>query len=129
MVNASWGLHLTSMDLAKIGYLYLKQGVWEGQQLFDEGWRRTSTRSRANVSGYYNYGYFWWKFTNGSNATFLLSENDVFFSWGAGGQYLFVIPHLDLVFVTTAGNLPDSETLAVNMLKDYIVTSVERKYP
>ncbi len=129
MVNASWGLHLKPMDLAKIGYLFLQEGKWGDQQIFKEDWLATSSRPRASVTGYYNYNYFWWSFTNNANAVFRLEENDVFFSWGDGGQFLFIIPHLDMVVVTTANNTPEDETLAVVMLRDYILESTNDIYP
>lgn len=124
-VNASWGLHLKPMDLVKIGYLFLQNGDWDGQIIFDENWSQRSSRYRAGISNYYNYGYFWWRFTNYTDVVRLLKRNDVFFSWGDGGQFLFIIPHLDMVVVTTAGNSTNDETLAIDMLKDYILPSVD----
>ncbi|MCK5278984.1 MAG: serine hydrolase [Cyclobacteriaceae bacterium] len=128
-VNAAWGLHLRPLDLGKIGYLYLKDGLWNGQMIFEENWRRRSTRHRKNVSNYYNYGYFWWRFSDYADAIRFLQQNDVFFSWGGGGQYLFIIPHLDMVVVTTAGNYSNNETMAIEMLRDYILASVTDLYP
>ncbi len=127
-VNAAWGLYLKPIDLAKIGYLYLQNGSWGDKVIFDEIWKVRSTRRRNSVSFYYGYGYFWWGFSHNSDIIRYLSSNDVFFSWGGGGQFLFVIPHLDLVIVTTAGNYND-ETKAMEILRDYILTSVRRRFP
>jgi CubicO group peptidase (beta-lactamase class C family) len=127
-VNAAWGLHLRPMDLAKLGYLYLKEGLWEDQVIFDENWMRRSTRDRANVSNYFSYGYFWWKFSFYADAVRSLKNNDVYFSWGDGGQFLFVIPHLEMVVVSTAGNYSNNETLTIEMLRDYIFPSVENRF-
>lgn len=123
-VNASWGLHLRPIDFAKIGYLYLKGGIWENHELFNENWLYRSTRYREQVSGYYGYGFFWWRFSNISDVISPLIQNDVFFSWGSGGQYLFIVPHLDLVIVMTAGNYGNSENAAFAILQEYIFPAI-----
>lgn len=127
-VNASWGLHLKPIDMAKIGYLYLKNGMWNEQLIFNETWRRQTTRSRSSVSNYYNYGYFWWRFAEYADVVGNLKLNDVFFSWGDGGQFIFVIPHLDMVVVSTAGNYSNNDTMTIGMLRDFIFPSVINRY-
>ena len=114
-VNASWGIHLRPMDMVKIGYLFLNDGLWNDQEIMTERWRFQSTRFREAVSGFYNYGYFWWRFNSYTDVARKLRENDIFFSWGDGGQYIFVIPHLNMVVVTTAGNYTNSDAMAVAM--------------
>ncbi len=127
-VNAAWGLHMRPMDMAKIGYLFLKEGQWGDQQLFHEFWRLRSARRRIGVTGYYGYGYFWWNFSVNADVVRLLKTNDVFFSWGERGQYMFIIPHLDLLVLTTAGNEPIYETKAIEMLRDYIFIAIKDKF-
>jgi CubicO group peptidase (beta-lactamase class C family) len=128
-VNAGWGLKMKPIDMLKVGQLFLNNGVWEDHELFDETWRGRSTRRRNNVSSYYGYGYFWWSFGRAADVVRYLSNNDVFFSWGEGGQFIFVIPHLSLVVATTAGNYNNSDTKAIEILRDYIFTSVNNRFP
>lgn len=128
-VNSSWGLHMRPMDLAKIGYLYLQEGRWNEQEIFDQSWTSRSTRFREWISGYFNYSYFWWRFSSTADVVRRLNANDVFFAWGDGGQFLFVIPHLDMVVATTAGNFGNNETISITMLRDYIFDSVEQIIP
>jgi len=123
-VNAAWGLHLRPLDMAKIGYLFSQNGLWEGRALFDEVWSIRSTRPRNSVSSYFNYGYFWWSFSSRADAVRLLTRNDVFFAWGDGGQFIFVIPHLDLVVTITAGNYNVNDTKGIEILRDYIFPSI-----
>lgn len=127
-VNAGWGLQMKPIDMLKVGQLFLDNGMWRDQELFNEAWRERSTRRRNNVSTYYGYGYFWWSFGRNADVVRYLSNNDVFFSWGEGGQFIFVIPHLNLVVVTTAGNYNNSETKAIDILRDYIFTSIDRRF-
>jgi CubicO group peptidase (beta-lactamase class C family) len=90
-------LSLTAMDLARVGYLYLKKGDWFGTRVLPASWVEAATRThsrpsdmnRAEDSG---YGYLWW----------VDEEWGGFSAHGAGGQYLFVVPDLDLVAVFTA---------------------------
>jgi CubicO group peptidase (beta-lactamase class C family) len=127
-VNAAWGLHMRPIDLAKIGYLFINNGKWNDQELFNEIWRVRSTRRRYSVSSYFGYGYYWWGFSNNADVVRLLKTNDVFFSWGDGGQFLFVVPHLKLVVVTTAGNFNNNETKAIQMLRDYIFVAISDRF-
>ena len=45
------GLYLTPRDLAKIGYLYLKDGVWDGKRILPEGWATASTMAQTSPAG------------------------------------------------------------------------------
>jgi CubicO group peptidase (beta-lactamase class C family) len=93
-------LSLTAMDLVRIGYLYLKKGDWFGTSVLPSSWVEAATRMHSRPSGMSRaedsaYGYLWW----------VDEAWGGFSAHGAGGQYLFVVPHLDLVAVFT-GELP-----------------------
>jgi CubicO group peptidase (beta-lactamase class C family) len=51
-----WGLQMTPRDMAKLGYLYLHQGEWDGQHIVPSGWvelatqRHTSTDDHVQIS-------------------------------------------------------------------------------
>jgi CubicO group peptidase (beta-lactamase class C family) len=88
------GLSLRPRDMAKIGYLYLHQGLWDGQQLVPAEWVQASTEEHAKAdfwSG--SYGYLWW--------VTALEGHGAYYAAGFGGQYIYVIPDLDLVVVIT----------------------------
>lgn len=92
------GLYLSAPDLAKIGYLYLRDGMWEGKRLLPEGWVRDATsRHVTDLPGGWDYGYQWW----------ITSRNgvDVWTGRGFGGQFLFVIPSRDIVAVVYGWNV------------------------
>lgn len=90
-------LQLTPRDMAKIGYLYLRRGEWEGQQIIPAEWVVTSTTQRVPYLGDYGYGYMWWT----------LDNLGVSMAIGFGGQYIWLFPHLDLVAVITGGATDD----------------------
>ena len=88
-------LRLPSRDLAKIGYLYLNGGRWDGHQLIPADYVTASTSaagSSPNVS--IGYGWLWYVDTEGEHRTFSAR--------GYGGQFIYVVPHLDLVAVATS---------------------------
>ena len=61
LADTEGGLYLAPRDLAKIGYLYLKDGVWDGKRILPEGWVAASTRASTRTKdGSFGYGYQWW---------------------------------------------------------------------
>ena len=64
------GLYLAAGDLAKIGYLYLMDGVWDQVRVLPEGWVAASTERRVEDTGWLGmgYGYQWWLVPWGARA-------------------------------------------------------------
>ena len=100
--NYGWGdLYLYPHDAAKIGYLWLNNGVWDGEQIVSREWVEDSVKPQIKTDGDDYYGYGWWVYT---------SDNLVDYSAvGRGGQYIKVIPYLDLVIVATGGGFDYDE--------------------
>jgi CubicO group peptidase (beta-lactamase class C family) len=93
--NHGWGdLRLTPPDMAKIGYLYLRRGLWNGQQVVCSNWVAAATQKHvATLQPFYDgYGYLWWN-----------RAGDGFSAVGRGYQRIFVATEQDLVVVVTAG--------------------------
>jgi CubicO group peptidase (beta-lactamase class C family) len=88
-----WGdLHLKPMDAAKLGYLWLHGGRWDGKQIVSTTWVSESVQAQSRLVGNeYGYGYGWW-----------VTPVD-FYALGRGGQYIHVIPSMNTVLVITAG--------------------------
>jgi len=97
------GLYLAAEDLARIGVLYLQDGVWEGERLLPEGWVAAATARRVddvapdNPNWNWGYGYQWWRLD--------ASGLDVWAGLGFGGQNLIVIPARGLVGVINSWNV------------------------
>lgn len=84
----------TARNWARLGLLYLQDGVWNGERLLPEGWTRfVSTLAPAWRRKEYG-GQFW---VNGEGQWNLPRE--AYFMSGAGGQQTFVVPSHDLVVV------------------------------
>lgn len=86
-----WGdLHLKPQDAAKIGFLLLNHGNWNGQQIIPADWVEQATRKQVNAGGE-DYGYGWWIYDNSYGAS------------GREGQHIFVVSSLNAIVVTTGG--------------------------
>jgi CubicO group peptidase (beta-lactamase class C family) len=112
------GLYLEAEQLAKIGYLYLHDGMWAGQRILPEGWVETSVARHVdsvNDAGF-GYGYQWWR----------PDRNDVvvWAGLGFGGQYLLVLPQLQTVAVMNAWNIFGGQRQsALNALLDALLAA------
>lgn len=108
-----WGLWLTPRDMAKLGYLYLRHGEWDGQQIVSTQWVENATRTHAATGGDLDYGYQWWTYPSLS----------AYAALGLGGQTIFVIPELDLIVVTTADMSGHDEIF--QLIRQYILPAVQ----
>ncbi len=108
-----WGLQLTPRDMAKLGYLYIRKGQWDGQQIVSAKWVENATRTHAETDGDLDYGYQWWTYPSLAAYTAL----------GRFGQMIFVVPELDLIVVTTAEM--DSHDELFQLIQQYILPAVQ----
>lgn len=94
-VSAGSGLELTPRDMLKLGYLYLRNGAWDGRQIIEPEYAAAATtwQSAGDATGAWaGYGYQWW-------VTATDAGYPAYFALGYGGQHIFVVPALDLVVV------------------------------
>jgi CubicO group peptidase (beta-lactamase class C family) len=98
------GLFLRPRDMVKYGQLYLDDGVWQGTRIVSEEWIRESWASYGRLEPLdrngHQYGYLWWHHRYDVDGQTIETVE----ARGNGGQYIFVVPTLDLVVVITAGN-------------------------
>ncbi|MEQ9426354.1 MAG: serine hydrolase domain-containing protein [Cyclobacteriaceae bacterium] len=127
VTNAGWGLEITPTSLAKIGYMSLNQGSYFGNQILSPDFANAMGAKQTEYTFNWDYGFGWWRISDFSAFAPLTTQNDIYFSWGSGGQFLFVIPHLNMVVVTTANNFAPNfnETLGINLVLTEIVPSAE----
>jgi CubicO group peptidase (beta-lactamase class C family) len=103
------GLWLRPRDAAKFGQLYLNGGVWNGVQVVPAAWVERSKQSEVlliNATDRIRYGLLWWKRTLSSGTRVY----ECYFTSGNGGNYIFVLPALDLVVVFTGSNFDNPRT-------------------
>jgi CubicO group peptidase (beta-lactamase class C family) len=82
---------LLPREMLAYGELYRNGGVHEGRRLVDEAWIRDSwvQRGTSRFNGH-GHGLGWWIRE--------YAGYDVFFAWGHGGQYIFLVPELEMTW-------------------------------
>ena len=102
-IHPSYHMHLSTRDMARIGYLALREGRWGERQLIPREWMREMTGVITPVhemnpeprrQGPHGYGYMWWVW-DGAAATG--PWEGAYTGVGAVGQYITVLPALDMV--------------------------------
>jgi len=114
-------LYLTSRDLAKIGLLVLQKGSFDGEQIVSEEWIVASTTTKTKITGV-EYGYLWW------NIPFQTKNGVVnsITATGNGGQYIMVLPEMDMVAIFTGGAYNSQEDkLPFAIVKDVFLPTFE----
>lgn len=116
------GLYLTARDLAKIGYLYLNDGVWDGTRLLPAGWVAKATSplvdTRPGAARSRKYGYQWWVLPHADGSSYAYA------ALGYGGQRLIVVPEQEIVAVFTGWNIYEHAELAPYDALDRLLKTV-----
>lgn len=115
----SSGIDANVDAMARIGYLFLRDGMWDGQRVLSESFvelvhtPRPESAAASNADPQHdptatvNYGVLWWTNTSGELPGV---PRDAYWAWGLGDNLIVVIPSLDLVIART-GNDPDDPSL------------------
>ncbi len=114
------GLHMQPRDMAKIGYLYLKNGMWDGRQIISSQWVKASTKKHMTTNAGFcpGYGYQWWIVSPG-----------IYTAIGAQGQYIMVAPEKNMLTVFT-GSLDRKDTaIPLGLLAAYLIPSETSSTP
>jgi CubicO group peptidase (beta-lactamase class C family) len=106
-------------DAAKIGFLWLHQGKWEGQQIVSREWVQESVTRQLATGMSEDYGYGWWVVTESEVGGWYMAS-------GRGGQRIQVLPALDIILVTTGGGFDPGE--ATDMLATAVI-DLEKPLP
>jgi CubicO group peptidase (beta-lactamase class C family) len=117
----STGLRLTTRDMAKIGYLYLNEGMWDGSQIIPKEWVVESTKKQIEVfePEYWlsdGYGYQWWITSANGHPCYV--------AWGGEGQHICVIPDLNMVTAITGIDLDAFTKKYLQIINDFILPSI-----
>jgi CubicO group peptidase (beta-lactamase class C family) len=108
-----FGLHLRPRDMAKLGYLYLRKGQWDGRQIVSSDWVEQATQQRTDVDvdPHFGYGYHW----------FTVPAMKGYAALGTGGQIILVVPESDLIIVSTA----NTEESIFELFEKYVLPVVQ----
>ncbi len=125
-------MFFTPRDMARFGALYLHNGVLNDRQIVSGAWVQESLQNYTGYTGgewgnlqEVRYGYLWWLGR--------LNEYEIIFALGIGGQYIIVIPELEMIIVTTAVTGSDivweeayeQERSILDFIANYILPAVK----
>lgn len=119
------GMYLTPRDMMKFGELYLNKGKSKGKQILSENWIKDSFKNYRvleNTADKNGYGYLWWHYNYEFNGESIESIE----ARGTGGQYIFVLPKLEMVVIITSGNYRNEKTQQPEkILEKYILPYIK----
>jgi len=115
---------LKPRDMAKLGLLYLNKGKWNGQQIVPEKWVEDATSMKVTAEQtkrHEDYGYLWWIHPISFNGKKYFS----YAAQGLGGQFIWVVPDLNVVAVITGSNYQGDNTEAkMTFFQDQIIPAL-----
>ncbi len=121
LVDTQGGLYLRAHDLAKIGDLYLHDGMWNGQRIVPSDWVKQSIAPSTDARLGMKYGFQWWLIPHGP-----AQERLAWAALGFGGQRLLVLPEDDLILVLTGWNILAESSLNSREVIDRITSGIHR---
>jgi len=117
--KGGFDLQLTPRDMAKFGYLYINDGIWDGVQVVSEEWVEVSTSPLTRLNEREGYGYQWWT----------MPQEDIFHASGLYGQGIYVSRDEDIVFAVTAGVSPSQHGAIHRLMTEFVMGAVEGRGP
>jgi CubicO group peptidase (beta-lactamase class C family) len=109
-----YGLLLQPRDMAKFGYLYLRNGVWDGREIIPPSWIESVRRASVQMDtpGPLNLRY--------ANLFWVAPDKNVYLANGYHGQRIFVIPGLDIVAAATGTGHSATIGKEIEMIADAV---------
>jgi CubicO group peptidase (beta-lactamase class C family) len=131
IVQTGGGLFLRPRDMAKIGYLFLNGGRWQGKQIVSKKWVDESTKNHvdsaqipkaAHADG---YGYQWWI------SSLPVGDRNVasYSARGRGGQFTLIVPEERLVIVITSATDDSLTFQPLAMIQQHILPAASANAP
>jgi len=102
--TGGFDLHLHSIAMAKLGFLFLNDGVWKGQQIISKEWIKKSTQIQVTLADGERYGYLWWSPDEDPN---LIEAR------GRGGQRIIFSKKTNIVVVFTGSGFEPGQIGAI----------------
>jgi CubicO group peptidase (beta-lactamase class C family) len=113
------GMRLIPRDMAKLGYLHIRNGKWDNKQIVSEDWIAESGKKHIvsqHITGFW-YGYQFWVASDGMMYTAL----------GYAGQWIMIVPDHDLVAVFNNHfdeGVEEQESTPVRLFYEYVIPSI-----
>src|SRR5207237_1016485 len=115
------GLNLSPRDTAKLGYLFLHNGMCDNESIVFADWFQNASAIHVKTGVVVgtgvalDYGLMWWDYP----------RLKAYAALGYDGQTIFNIPDLDLEVVTTAATVNHDHDDIFSLIEKYIVPAVK----
>ena len=113
------GMRMNTRNMARFGFLYLKEGQWDGKQIIPAEWVKESQKKHLpfqHIMNYF-YGYQFW-----------VSSFGMYAAVGYGGQWIMILPDYEsvVVFINDfeEGN-GEQWNIPERLVRDYIIPSID----
>lgn len=93
-IHPAYPFTMSARDMARFGYLYLRNGKWKDQQIIPTEWITESAFPYSVLNSMFGYGYLWWVLVHPD-----FQHLEIYFASGYRGHKIFVVPGADLVMV------------------------------
>lgn len=93
-IHPAYPFTMSARDMARFGYLYLRNGKWQDQQVVPAEWITESAFPYSELGSVLGYGYLWWVLIHPD-----FQDLEIYFASGYGGHKIIVVPGADLVMV------------------------------
>jgi CubicO group peptidase (beta-lactamase class C family) len=122
--TGGWGLRIRTEDMAKVGQLYLQNGMWHGERVLPASWVQEATTAsilqapelpdsiRQTSDWLQGYGYQFWR-----------CRHNAFRADGAFGQFIIVMPDQDAVIVITSETADMQSEL--DLVWEYLLPAIQ----
>lgn len=122
--TGGYGLKLRPADLLKFGQLYLQQGVWQGSQLVSGSWVAQSVQPAMKTEPPRHGGYAWHWWTESLERRTDTGKSEIldyYYARGYAGQFVYVLPPLQLVVVLTQDNKRGRNNPPPDVFRKYLI--------
>ncbi|MGY4255843.1 CubicO group peptidase (beta-lactamase class C family) [Bradyrhizobium sp. USDA 4516] len=125
--EGSGAMMASARDWARLGQLYLNDGVAGGKRILPEGWVKYSASPTPNAWVGYGAG-FWTNLGDSFGARFRVEHGwprDAFFAKGTIGQYVIIVPsqHLVIVRLGRSPNMPPEADGVFDLVRDVVTAT------
>ncbi|MFA5713885.1 MAG: serine hydrolase [Bacteroidales bacterium] len=130
----SYHFYLSTRDMARLGYLMLREGRWKESQILSKMWVSTITAPFTRVYEMnpdsrkiksWGYGYMWWVWDGLASRG---PYRGAYTAKGAGGQYITVLPALDMVIAHKTATNDNVHSNYYDLLKVIFKSQIEEAY-
>ncbi|MCK9305435.1 MAG: serine hydrolase [Bacteroidales bacterium] len=118
----AYHFYFSTRDMARIGYLMLRNGKWKNRQVVSEGWVKEITDVHTPLAemnplsrrNYFGYGYMWWVWDNNVSPE---AFKGAYTARGAIGQYITILPKYNMVIAHKTDSVYNRSTKWDNYYK------------